>query len=85
MENGDGFGQVIGRINQQRLYRTQEVATLLQCSVRYVQVLVELGRLESLQVGRFIRIPGEELVRFINKYKEWDRSDGSNCKLKNEK
>ncbi len=85
MENGDGFVHVIGRIDQHRLYRTREVATLLQCSMRYVQVLVELGRLEALRVGRFVRIPGEELVRFINKYKEWDGRDGSNCKLPIEK
>jgi excisionase family DNA binding protein len=68
----DGFDQLMERINRQKLYRTREVAALLQCSVRYVQLLVELGRLEALRVGRLIRIPGEEIARFIRKYKEWD-------------
>ncbi len=72
MENSDGFDLLTEMINRQRLYRTQEVAALLQCSVRYVQLLVELGRLDGLRVGRMIRIPGLALVRFIEKYKEWD-------------
>lgn len=72
MEDSDGFDLLIEMINRQRLYRTREVATLLRCSVRYVQLLVELGRLEALRVGRLIRIPGLALVRFIEKYKEWD-------------
>ena len=69
----DGFDQVLERINRCKLYRTREVAALLQYSVRYVQLLVELGRLEALRVGRLIRIPGEEVARFIRRYKEWDR------------
>ena len=70
---GDGFEQVLRQINRRRLYRTREVAVLLHCSVRYVQLLVELGRLEALRIGRMIRIPGDGLIRFIEKYKEWDR------------
>lgn len=66
------FNDVLGKIDPYKLYRTREVAEFLQCSVRYVQILVELGRLEALHVGRLIRIPGQELVRFIDKYKEWD-------------
>ena len=72
MESNDGFEQLLHEINRQRLYRTHEVAALLCCSVRYVQLLVELGRLEALRVGRFIRVPGHALVHFIEKYKEWD-------------
>lgn len=70
--NGDGFDMLGEIINRQRLYRTREVAALLRCSVRYVQLLVELGRLEAIRVGRLIRIPGLALVQFIEKYKEWD-------------
>ncbi len=73
MEDNDGFDLMIEMINRQRMYRTREVAALLQCSVRYVQLLVELGRLEALRVGQLIRIPGLALVRFIEKYKEWNR------------
>ena len=72
MEDNDGFDLMIEMINRQRMYRTREVAALLQCSVRYVQLLVELGRLEALRVGGLIRIPGLALVHFIEKYKEWD-------------
>ncbi|MFB0515452.1 MAG: helix-turn-helix domain-containing protein [Candidatus Neomarinimicrobiota bacterium] len=72
MESSDGFEVLIEKIDRQRLYRTGEVAVLLQCSMRYVQTLIELGRLEALRVGRYIRVPGEELVRFIERYKEWD-------------
>ena len=72
MAGSDGFDLLVEKINRQRMYRTREVAALLQCSVRYVQLLVELGRLEALRVGRFIRVPGEELVRFIEKHREWD-------------
>ena len=72
MSNLKSFTQVLGRIDRRQLYRTKEVAALLQCSVRYVQLLVELGRLEALRVGRLIRIPGEELVRFIEKHGEWE-------------
>ena len=72
IQDQDGFDQLMERINRQKLYRTREVAALLRCSVRYVQLLVELGRLEALRVGRLIRIPGEEVARFIRKYKEWD-------------
>lgn len=72
MEDNDGFDLMIEMINRQRMYRTQEVAAFLRCSVRYVQLLVELGRLEALRVGGLIRIPGLALVRFIEKYKEWD-------------
>ena len=72
MEDNDCFDLLIEMINRQRLYRTGEVAALLRCSVRYVQLMVELGRLEALRVGRMIRIPGLALVRFIEKYKEWD-------------
>ncbi|MCK4577535.1 MAG: helix-turn-helix domain-containing protein [Candidatus Marinimicrobia bacterium] len=53
------------------MYKTKEVAALLHCSVRYVQLLVELGRLDALRVGRLIRIPGQELIRFIHKHKDW--------------
>jgi excisionase family DNA binding protein len=74
MGEDDGFGTMIERINRQRLYRTREVAVVLHCSVRYVQLLVELGRIDALRVGRFIRIPGEELVKFIQKYKGWEES-----------
>ncbi|UCD37982.1 MAG: helix-turn-helix domain-containing protein [Fidelibacterota bacterium] len=76
MAGRDGFETMIERINRQRLYRTNEVAVMLHCSVRYVQLLVELGRLDALRVGRFIRIPGEEVVRFIRKYKDWE---GGGC------
>ena len=72
VEDSDGFDLLTEMINRQRLYRTGEVAALLRCSVRYVQLLVELGRLEGLRVGRMIRIPGLSLVRFIEKHKEWD-------------
>ncbi|MFC1481698.1 helix-turn-helix domain-containing protein [Candidatus Neomarinimicrobiota bacterium] len=68
----DGFQGIIERINARDLYRTREVADMLRCSVRYVQLLVELGRLDALRVGRLIRIPGQDLIRFIYKYKEWD-------------
>ncbi len=68
----DGFQSIIEQINDGDLYRTREVADMLRCSVRYVQLLVELGRLDALRVGRLIRIPGQELIRFIYKYKEWD-------------
>ena len=70
--NGEDFDMLGEIINRQRLYRTREVAALLRCSVRYVQLLVELGRLEAIRVGRLIRIPGLALVHFIEKYKEWD-------------
>lgn len=72
MRNIDSFEQLLHKIDQEQLYRTREVAALLQCSVRYVQLLVELGRLEALRVGRMIRIPGQELVMFIHKYKDWE-------------
>ncbi len=72
MEQTDGFEQLLHKIDSEQLYRTREVAALLQCSVRYVQLLVELGRLDALRVGRLIRIPGQELVLFIKKYKEWE-------------
>ncbi|UCH62717.1 MAG: helix-turn-helix domain-containing protein [Fidelibacterota bacterium] len=72
MEDNDGFNLMIEMINRQRLYRTGEVAALMGCSVRYVQLLVELGHLEALRMGRIIRIPGLSLVRFIEKHKEWD-------------
>jgi len=68
----DGFQGIIENINAGYLYRTREVADMLRCSVRYVQLLVELGRLDALRVGRLIRIPGQALIRFIYKYKEWD-------------
>jgi excisionase family DNA binding protein len=68
----DGFQGIIESINAGYLYRTREVADMLRCSVRYVQLLVELGRLDALRVGRLIRIPGQDLIRFIYKYKEWD-------------
>lgn len=70
--NGDSFDMLDETISRQRLYRTREVAALLRCSVRYVQLLVELGRLEALRVGRLIRIPGLALLQFLEKYKEWD-------------
>ncbi len=72
IEDSDGFDLLTEMINRHRLYRTQEVAALLCCSVRYVQLLVELGHLEGMRVGRMIRIPGLALVRFIEKHKEWD-------------
>ena len=72
MGNIDSFEQLLHKIDQDQLYRTREVAALLQCSVRYVQLFVELGRLEALRVGRMIRIPGQELVMFIQKYKDWE-------------
>ena len=72
MTEVNAFNEVVGKIDPYKLYRTREVAEILRCSVRYVQILVELGRLEALHVGRLIRIPGQELVRFIDKYKEWD-------------
>ena len=67
----NGLDQLIDKIQVDHLYRTKEVAALLSCSVRYVQLLVELGRLESLRVGRLIRIPGQDLVHFIERYMDW--------------
>lgn len=72
MQSIDAFEEMVQKIDRHKLYRTREVAEFLQCSVRYVQILVELGRIDALHVGRLIRIPGQELVRFIHKYKEWD-------------
>ena len=65
----DYFREVIGKIDKHRLYRTREAASFLGCSVRYVQVLVERGRLEALQggAGQMIRIPGQGLIHFIDK------------------
>lgn len=69
----DTFEYLLDKIDEEQLYKTKEVAEILQCSVRYVQILVELGRLNALRIGRLIRIPGQEIVRFIRVYKEWDQ------------
>ena len=71
MEYTDSFNNLILKIDPEQMYKTKEVAALLHCSVRYVQLLVELGRLDALRVGRLIRIPGQELIRFIHKHKDW--------------
>lgn len=71
----DSFECLLDKIEEEQLYKTKEVAAILQCSVRYVQILVELGRLNALRIGRLIRIPGQEIVRFIRIYKEWDQVD----------
>ncbi len=71
----DSFESLLDKIEEEQLYKTKEVAAILQCSVRYVQILVELGRLNALRIGRLIRIPGQEIVRFIRTYKEWDQVD----------
>jgi excisionase family DNA binding protein len=68
----DSFESLIAGIERKRLYRTREVAALLECSVRYVQLLVELGRLEALRLGRAIRVPGYGLVRYIRTYRAWE-------------
>ena len=67
------FGQLLAQIEPRQLYRTKDVARILSCSVRYVQLLVELGRLEALRVGRLIRIPGDELLRFVEQHMQWGR------------
>lgn len=71
----DSFECLLDKIEEEQLYKTKEVAAILKCSVRYVQILVELGRLNALRIGRLIRIPGQEIVRFIRVYKEWDQVD----------
>ena len=71
-QNRDCFESLIAGIERKRLYRTREVAVLLECSVRYVQLLVELGRLEALRLGRAIRVPGHGLVRYIRTYRAWE-------------
>ncbi len=55
--SNDSFESLLDKIEQEQLYKTKEVAAILQCSVRYVQILVELGRLNALRIGRLIRIP----------------------------
>ena len=73
MQNTDPFDNIVKLIDPYKLYRTKEVAGFLQCSIRYIQIMVEVGRLDSLHIGRLIRIPGREVIRFIETYKAWDQ------------
>ncbi|MFC1746858.1 helix-turn-helix domain-containing protein [Candidatus Neomarinimicrobiota bacterium] len=72
------FARLLDRIDLDKMYKTKEVAALLRCSIRMVQYWVELGIIESIKVGKFIRIPGEQLYCFVKNYSDWNwREDQS--------
>jgi len=59
--------EFVKEIKPVKLYKTREVAALLNCSIRKVQYMVKLGSLKALRNQGLIRIPGEEIVRFLEK------------------
>lgn len=61
------FSELIEKIDTHRLYRTREAAAILECSTRYVQLLVKRGRLRALKSDCYLCIPGHSLIHFIDK------------------
>lgn len=47
------------------VYSTKQIAGILQCSRRYVQILCETGRLAHHKVGKRYRVPGFVLQKYL--------------------
>lgn len=50
----------------QLLYTTEETAARLSLSPAMIEKLIRLGQLNSVRVGRSLRVTATEIIRYVN-------------------
>ena len=52
-------------VDTKRLYRVEEAAALLSLGRSKTWEMVSVGELKTIRIGRSVRIPADELDRFV--------------------
>lgn len=60
--------------HEKLLYRVGEAAEALGLSRATIWRLVSSGRLNAVRVGRAVRVPADDLLRFLKEIREQQRS-----------
>lgn len=51
-----------------KMLTPEEVASILQVSVKFVRAMARAGQLRAVKVGRLWRFRPEDVERFVNRY-----------------
>jgi excisionase family DNA binding protein len=57
--------ELIEDIMKNRLYASKEVSTLLDISYQSLRRAIAKGKIKTVRVGHFVRIPAEEVIRLM--------------------
>ena len=57
--------QIIKDLMKKRLYDSKEVSMLLGISQQSLRRAIAAGKIKTVRLGRFLRIPAEEIERFL--------------------
>ena len=53
------------QLKKNRLFNLQEVAITLSISVQTLRRIIDADKIKTVHIGRFVRIPAEEIERFV--------------------
>ena len=64
-EEGLARAELIENLKKNRLFSLQEVAIMLNISVQTLRRTIDAQKIKTVHIGRFVRIPTEEVERFM--------------------
>ena len=65
-EEGISRADLIEQLKRNRLFDLKEVATILNISGQTLRRTIDAGKIKTVRIGRFVRIPAKEIDQFMN-------------------